>query len=114
MTNIAPTPEAIARLPRALAFRHDALPLTLIDGVLAIGLPDPNDAAVVDILRAATRLRVRPLTMPREAIRESLRAAYAPPDASTSSAEAGAEAPAVRAVDRFFARAIAAHSDHRI
>lgn len=110
MTNIAPTPEAIARLPRALAFRHDALPLNLIDGVLAIGLPDPNDAAVVDILRAATRLRVRPLTMPREAIRESLRAAYAPPDASAGSSEAGAEAPAVRAVDRIFARAIAAHA----
>jgi type IV pilus assembly protein PilB len=110
MTNLAPTPEAIARLPRALAFRHDALPLSLIDGVLAVGLPDPNDDAVVDVLRAATRLRVRPLPMPREAIREFLRTAYAPAAPSTGSAEIGAESPAVRAVDRIFAGAIAAHA----
>jgi type IV pilus assembly protein PilB len=110
MMNIAPTPEALARLPRALAFRHDALPLNLIDGVLAVGLPDPTDTAVVDVLRAATRLHVRPLPMARDAIREVLRTAYAPPTASNAPSETGAEVPAVRAVDRIFARAIAAHA----
>jgi type IV pilus assembly protein PilB len=110
MTNIAPTPEALARLPRALAFRHDALPLSLIDGVLAVGLADPTDAVVVDVLRAATRLQVRPLPMAREAIREALRTAYAPRTASNAPSETAAEVPAVRAVDRIFSRAIAAHA----
>ena len=108
MANFAPNPEAIARVPRALAFRHDVLPLNLVDGVLAVALPDPDNVEVVDALRAATRLRVRPLPMAREAIRENLRAAYAA--LSDSAHGDGSDAPAVRAVDRVFARAIAAHA----
>ncbi|HEX3549672.1 MAG TPA: GspE/PulE family protein [Candidatus Elarobacter sp.] len=106
MANFAPNPEAVARVPRALAFRHDALPLNLVDGVLAVALPDPDNVEVVDALRAATRLRVRPLPMARDAIRESLRAAYA----ASSDDREGNDAPVVRAVDRVFARAIAAHA----
>src|ERR1700685_1794305 len=108
MANFAPNPEAIARVPRALAFRHDALPLNLVDAFLAVALPDPDNVEVVDALRAATRLRVRPLPMAREAIRENLRAAYAA--LSDAGHGGGAAAPAVRAVDRVFARAIAAHA----
>jgi type IV pilus assembly protein PilB len=108
MATFATSPEALARLPRALAFRYDALPLGLADGVLSVALPDPADAATVDALRAATRLRVRPLPMAREAIREQLHVAYGErPEAATESASA---APAVRAVDLLFARAIAAHA----
>lgn len=110
MANFAPNPEAVARVPRALAFRHDALPLNLVDGVLAVALPDPDDVEVVDALRAATRLRVRPLPMSREAIRANLRTAYATSSDAASREESGADAPAVRAVDRVFARAIAAHA----
>lgn len=106
MANFAPNPEAVARVPRALAFRHDALPLNLVDGVLAVALPDPDNVEVVDALRAATRLRVRPLPMSRDAIRENLRAAYA----SSPGDREGSDAPVVRAVDRVFARAIAAHA----
>jgi len=108
MANFAPNPEAVARVPRALAFRHDALPLNLVDGVLAVALPDPDDVDVVDALRAATRLRVRPLPMSREAIRANLRTAYAAHDSAR--AEDDAHAPAVRAVDRVFAQAIGAHA----
>jgi type II secretory ATPase GspE/PulE/Tfp pilus assembly ATPase PilB-like protein len=110
MATFAPNPEALARVPRAVAFRYDALPLSLTDGVLAVALAEPNDAAVVDALRAATRLRVRPLPMAREAIREMLHAAYGHPSATNADGERGADAPAVRAVDLVFARAIAAHA----
>ena len=104
----SPNAEAVARVPRALAFRHDALPLAVVDGVLAVALPDPDDAAVVDALRAATRLKVRPLPMPREAIREKLRVAYGElpaggaHDASGDAGGAG-RGPGVR-------RAVAAHA----
>ena len=49
MTNFAPNPEAVARVPRALAFRHDALALNLVNGVLAIALPDPDNVEVVEL-----------------------------------------------------------------
>ena len=109
MTTFAPNPEAVARVPRAIAYRYDALPLNLADGVLTVALAVPTDAAVLDALRTATRLRLRPLPMEREVIRENLRAAYGE---SAVSAERGRgdDAPAVRAVELVFARAIAAHA----
>ena len=110
MAIFAPNPEAVARVPRAIAFRYDALPLTVADGVLSVALADPHDAEVVDALRASTRLRVRPLPMAREAIREKLHLAYGEAPAQPAADERGAGAPAVRAVDLVFARAIAAHA----
>jgi type II secretory ATPase GspE/PulE/Tfp pilus assembly ATPase PilB-like protein len=104
----SPSPDAIARVPRAVAFRHDALALTLTEGVLAVALADPADANVVDLLRATTRLRIRPLPMPRDTIRERLQIAYG--DASAVAAHEHADAPAVREVDLVFARAVAAHA----
>src|ERR1700694_5432545 len=110
MGHFAANPEALARIPRALAFRYDALPLNLAGGVLSVALADPSDAETIDALRAATRLRVRPLPMAREMIRENLHAAYGEAPVSSAERERGADAPAVRAVDLVFARAIAAHA----
>ncbi len=108
MSTFAANPEAVARVPRALAFRYDALPLNLSGGVLSVGVANPADANLVDALRAATRLRIRALAMPRDAIRANLHAAYG--DAAGPGDDTGDEAPAVRAVDLTFARAIAAHA----
>ena len=108
MATFATNPEALARLPRALAFRYDALPLSLADGVLSVALADPADALTVDALRAATRLRVRPLPMARDAIRQHLHAAYG--ERPEPAGDTGSGAPAVHAVDLLFARAIAAHA----
>jgi type II secretory ATPase GspE/PulE/Tfp pilus assembly ATPase PilB-like protein len=102
-------PEALARVPRALAFRHDVLPLNVVDGVLVVAIPDPDDADVLDALRTATRMRIRPLPMARDAIRESLRSAYGEGLPRDRDRGAG-DAPAVRGVDLIFARAIAGHA----
>ena len=110
MATYAPNPQAVARVPRALAFRYDALPLDLADGVLAVALSDPHDDAVVDALRAATRLRVRTLPMARETIRDLLHVAYAAEPAANATTERDNDAPAVRAVDRILAAAIGAHA----
>jgi type IV pilus assembly protein PilB len=102
---------AAARLPRATAFRYDVLPLAFEDGVLAVAVPDGASSEVLDHVRRATRLRIKPVRLSREEIRERLPAAYgaapaAPPDTERRSAEI----PAVRRVEAIFARAIAAHA----
>ena len=107
----SPNAEAVARLPRALAFRLDVLPLSLQNGVLAVAVADADDLDVLDQLRRATRLKIKPISMPRECIRERLQLAYgndAP--GSTLAARRTADAPAVRAVDAMFERAIAGHA----
>jgi type II secretory ATPase GspE/PulE/Tfp pilus assembly ATPase PilB-like protein len=102
-------PEAVARVPRELAFRCDALPLNVVDGILVVALPDPDDADVLDALRTATHLRIRALPMARDAIRDQLRRAYG--DAlPTPLHVAKSDAPAVHALDAVFARAVASHA----
>lgn len=102
----ASTPEALARVPRTLAFRHDVLPLSVADGVLTVAVPDPDDAELLDVLRGTTRLRLRAVGVARERLREQIRSAYRGADAT-----AGADdAPAIRRVDLVLARAIAAHA----
>ena len=111
MATFAPNPEAVARVPRSIAYRYDALPLNLAGGVLTVALAAPDDTAVLDALRTATRLRLRPLPMARDAIRENLRVAYGETVAPAAAArERDGDAPAVRALDLVFARAIAAHA----
>jgi type II secretory ATPase GspE/PulE/Tfp pilus assembly ATPase PilB-like protein len=99
---------AVARVPRALAFRLDVLPLWLEAGVLAVGLADAADPEVLDALRRATRLRIKAVRMPREHIRERLAVAYG--DAPSAAPRRTTEGPAVRGVDAMFGRAIAAHA----
>ena len=107
--SFSPNPEAVARLPRAIAFRHDALPLSVSDGVLAVALANPADADLLDLLRATTRLRIRPLPMARDTIRERLRVAYSD-SAHAAPADARDASPAARALAAVFARAIASHA----
>lgn len=105
-----PQAAAVARLARALAFRHDALPIALADGVLTVAIAEPDDAELLDLLRAATRLKIRALPMSRHAIREQLRVAYGETAAHASAHDRTNDAPAVRAVDLVFARAVSAHA----
>ena len=107
MADFAVSSQAVARVPRALAFRYDALPLNVADGTLSVGLADPHDGEVLDALRSATRLRVRPLAMPREAIRAKLHVAYGETGGAPSRRD---DAPAVHAVERVLTRAAEAHA----
>lgn len=106
-----PTHDALARVPRTVAFRYDILPLHVHDGILTAALPDPDDNVVLDQLRIATRLKINAIAMSRERIREALQRAYADSEAAVGAADRRiADAPAVRAVDRMFERAIAGHA----
>ncbi|MGB8264725.1 MAG: GspE/PulE family protein [Candidatus Velthaea sp.] len=98
--------EAATRVPRALAFRLDALPLEWHNGVLTVGLADPGAAEVLDELRSATRLAIRPVQLARSAIRERLRIVYGELEAPKSRDDGST----ISAVDRLFARAAGAHA----
>ena len=104
------TNQAVGRMPKSVAFRLDALPLEIDDGTLVVALHDPEDANVLDQLRMATRVRIRAVAMPRDLIRERLRDAYSTSDPSASANERRTDAPAVRAVDSMFERAIRSHA----
>ena len=105
--SLLPASDALARLPRALAFRLDALPLSITDGEIAIAVCNPGDGEVLDELRRATRLRVQPIAADRETIRGGLQNAY-----TQSVVERGYDdgAPAIRAVDELIAHAIEVHA----
>jgi len=98
--------DAATRVPRALAFRLDALPLEWNKGVLTIGLPEPDAAAVLDELRSATRFAIKPVRLPRATIRERLRTLYGELEHT-----AGHDQSAVAGdVDRIFLQAVTAHA----
>jgi type II secretory ATPase GspE/PulE/Tfp pilus assembly ATPase PilB-like protein len=102
--------DAVARIPRALAFRHDVLPLSMSRGTIVIGLSDVDAIDVLDAVRRATRLKVEPVPLTREHIRERLAELYAVEVPLQSAEERRTETPAVRAVSAMFAHAIAAHA----
>lgn len=100
--SIAPDADALRRVPRTLALRHDVLSLSSDGNQLTILLPDANDRDVIDRVRLVTGMHVRAIGAPREIIRQKLSCAY--PDAESGNfalveAHRGDEAPAVRALD---------------
>lgn len=98
--SISPDADALRRVPRTLALRHDVLSLSSDGNQLTILLPDVNDRDVIDRVRLVTGMHVRAFGASRELIREKLSSAY-PDAANTLNPEThrGDEAPAVRALD---------------
>jgi type II secretory ATPase GspE/PulE/Tfp pilus assembly ATPase PilB-like protein len=97
ITRIPLEPDALCRVPRALALRHDILSLSSEGNQITIAMPDTNDRDAIDRVRLVTGMHVRAVPAPREAIRARLLDAYA---------ERGDEAPAVRAVDELHSAAV--------
>ncbi len=92
-------PEALRRVPRALALRHDILSLASEGNEITIALADPNDRETIERVRLITGMHVRTVPAQREVIRARLCEAY--PDHGTRD-----EAPAVRALDEIHALAV--------
>ena len=72
--------EVIALLPRQLARRYRAIPLTReIDGArirVKVAISDPLDVDAVDALRNITKLDVEPVIVPKKEIRRALTKFY--------------------------------------
>lgn len=98
--SLTPDADALRRVPRSLAFRHDVLSIASDGNQLTILLPDAGDRDVIDRIRLATGMHVRAIGAPRDVIREKLSSAYA------QEGHRGNEAPAVRVLDEIHDNAV--------
>jgi type II secretion system protein E len=67
-----PDPAAVGLVPREFSLRRQALPLSVVDGTLTVALGNPMDLQIVDDLRLATGMPVRPVVAPPAEIRRAL------------------------------------------
>lgn len=100
--------DAIRRVPRALALRHEVLPLYSRDNELTVAIAEPEDRDAIDRIRLVTGMRVRAVLAPRDVIRMRLLQAYPEPPAHAIGADVNRaqEAPAIRALDEMHALAV--------
>jgi type II secretion system protein E len=68
--------DAVARLPADLAYRHQALPLTMNNGRIRVAVGDPFNFAAIDDIRIATGLFVEPVLASPSEIRRLVEKHY--------------------------------------
>lgn len=105
--------DALGRIPRALALKHDILSLSSEGNEITIAIPDINDREAIDRVRLVTGMHVVALRASRESIRSRLSEAYGSPGQQAAVRAGdfrGDEAPAIRALDEIYAGAIAANA----
>jgi type IV pilus assembly protein PilB len=52
---------AVAMVPSGLCRRYQVLPIGIVEGVLTLAMVNPGDVVAIDDVRAAARMRVRPV-----------------------------------------------------
>jgi type II secretory ATPase GspE/PulE/Tfp pilus assembly ATPase PilB-like protein len=78
--------DILAKIPAAVAHRRRAVPLCEAEGALVVAIENPMDNAVLEELRAITRMKILPVTASAQDIADSLRSHYGPaPNAGTAS-----------------------------
>ena len=70
--------DILAKIPAAVAHRRRAVPLCEAEGALVVAIENPMDSAVLEELRAITRMRILPVTAPAPDIAGSLARHYGP------------------------------------
>lgn len=100
-------PEALRKIPRALALDHDILSLQTDGNQLTVAVADADDREMLERIRYATGMHVRALQGSREAIRARLSVLY-PQHPIAIHATSENQPPAVAAVDRIHRAAVAA------
>src|ERR1039458_7844541 len=78
--------DILAKIPAAVAHRRRAVPLCGAEGAVVGGRENPMDNAVLEELRAITRMKILPVTASAQDIADSLTSHYGPsPNAGTAS-----------------------------
>jgi len=78
--------DILAKIPAAVAYRRRAVPLCEAEGALVVAMENPMDSAVLEELRAVTRMKILPVTGSAHDIGNSLAGHYGPaPTAATAS-----------------------------
>ncbi len=84
--------DILAKIPAAVAHRRRVMPLCEAEGALIVAIENPMDNAVLEEVRAITRMKILPVSASAEDIASSLRSHYG------AAPNAGIAAPAI--VDR--------------
>ena len=71
-----PETEALARVPYAIAIKHNVLPLRYASKALFVAMSDPNDTSVSDDVRLACRCTVKPVLADPQSIRAAISRFY--------------------------------------
>ena len=71
-------PDVLARIPAAVAHRRRAVPLCEIEGALVVAMENPMDHAVLEEMRAVSRMKIRPVTASADDISNALINHYGP------------------------------------
>jgi type IV pilus assembly protein PilB len=112
-------PAAVTKIPLPLVLRHRVLGIAIADDELVVATSDPDDVVALDDVRAASGMRIRPVSVPRSDLRrlidrvkrnentlEDLGSALKPADAVSNLTSAAADAPIVRYVNALIEQAI--------
>lgn len=70
--------EILAKVPAAVAHRRRVVPLCEAEGALVVAIENPMDSAVLEELRAVTRMKILPVSASAQDIATSLRSHYGP------------------------------------
>lgn len=68
--------DILAKIPAAVAHRRGVVPLREAEGALIVAMQNPMDSAILEELRAITRMKILPVTASTEDIASSLRSHY--------------------------------------
>ena len=111
---VAPAPDALAALPRALAERHDLLPLARNGAMLRVAVGDPFDFEGLDAASHAAGLALDAELAPLDDLRRSIARHYgaaaptpaAPAAGPSATAVAEDEAPVIRWIEEQLRQAV--------
>ena len=76
LRKLRPTPEALRRIPVAVASRYRVLPLAESDSGLVIAIDDPTQMERMDEVRFAAGTKLVPVMAPLQDIKEAIEVAY--------------------------------------
>jgi type II secretory ATPase GspE/PulE/Tfp pilus assembly ATPase PilB-like protein len=71
-----PSPEALKRIPPAVAGRYGVLPLAEVDNALVVAIDDPTHMERMEEVRFAAGTKLLPVMAPAHEIKEALQAAF--------------------------------------
>lgn len=64
--------EALAQLPKNIAYKCGVIPVFRIGNVLTVAMTDPGDVSVIDTLRRTTKLQIEPVISSQDEIKSAL------------------------------------------
>ena len=90
LRSLEPAPEAVKRVPAAIAWRYQVVPVAESESGLVVAVDDPMNSSKLEELRFIAGTKLSPVMASVEDIRYALERSYGPPVAAEAAA-AGAE-----------------------